>query len=56
MRKIIKKRKLRENSKETDNVFKNSASAGSRTRIYCLEGNNADRYTTDALMKNDYGK
>ena len=26
----------------------NGASAGSRTRIYCLEGNNADRYTTDA--------
>ena len=27
------------------------ASAGSRTRIYCLEGNNADRYTTDANTK-----
>ena len=26
----------------------NSASAGNRTRIYCLEGNNANLYTTDA--------
>ena len=25
-----------------------SASAGNRTRIYCLEGNNANLYTTDA--------
>ena len=26
-----------------------SASAGNRTRIYCLEGNNANLYTTDAM-------
>ena len=26
-----------------------SASAGNRTRIYCLEGNNANLYTTDAV-------
>ena len=26
----------------------NVASAGNRTRIYCLEGNNANLYTTDA--------
>ena len=25
------------------------ASAGNRTRIYCLEGNNANLYTTDAV-------
>ena len=29
---------------------KNCALAGSRTRIYCLEGSNADRYTTNALL------
>ena len=28
----------------------NCALAGSRTRIYCLEGSNADRYTTNALL------
>ena len=28
-----------------------SASAGNRTRIYCLEGNNANLYTTDAVAK-----
>ena len=27
------------------------ASAGSRTRIDCLEGNHANRYTTDAAYK-----
>ena len=27
-----------------------SASAGSRTRIDCLEGNHANRYTTDASL------
>ena len=27
-----------------------TALAGSRTRIYCLEGNNANRYTTNALL------
>ena len=27
---------------------KTCASAGNRTRIYCLEGNNANLYTTDA--------
>ena len=34
---------------------KKSASAGNRTRIYCLEGNNANLYTTDAghLTKHD---
>ena len=29
--------------------MKKCASAGSRTRIDCLEGNHANRYTTDAL-------
>ena len=29
----------------------NCASAGNRTRIYCLEGNNANLYTTDAWYK-----
>ena len=29
----------------------NCASAGNRTRIYCLEGNNASLYTTDARYK-----
>ena len=29
-------------------IFKSSASAGSRTRVDCLEGNHANRYTTDA--------
>jgi hypothetical protein len=28
---------------------KKCASAGSRTRICCLEGNNDNRYTTDAI-------
>ena len=28
---------------------KNCVSAGNRTRIYCLEGNNANLYTTKAL-------
>ena len=28
-----------------------NASAGNRTRIYCLEGNNANLYTTDAVAK-----
>ena len=28
----------------------NYALAGSRTRIYCLEGNNANRYTTNAYL------
>ena len=31
---------------------KSSALAGSRTRIYCLEGNNANRYTTNACLSN----
>ena len=30
---------------------KKHALAGSRTRIYCLEGNNADRYTTNAVYR-----
>ena len=29
-------------------ISKPRASAGSRTRIDCLEGNHANRYTTDA--------
>ena len=29
-----------------------TASAGSRTRIDCLEGNHANRYTTDASYQN----
>ena len=32
------------------NNFAKSASAGNRTRIYCLEGNNANLYTTDAVQ------
>ena len=34
-----------------DIVTKNAenASAGNRTRIYCLEGNNANLYTTDVM-------
>ena len=31
-----------------------SASAGSRTRIDCLEGNHANRYTTDAHLVTQY--
>ena len=31
------------------NTYEKSASAGNRTRIYCLEGNNANLYTTDAI-------
>ena len=38
---IVKKKIVRQK--------KSSASAGSRTRIDCLEGNHANRYTTDAL-------
>ena len=36
----------------TDIVTENAenASAGNRTRIYCLEGNNANLYTTDAVV------
>ena len=36
----------------TDIVTENAenASAGNRTRIYCLEGNNANLYTTDAVL------
>ncbi len=30
--------------------LKGSALAGSRTRVYCLEGNNANRYTTNAVQ------
>ena len=30
-----------------------NALAGSRTRIYCLEGNNANRYTTNAGGEKD---
>ena len=30
-------------------IIKIYASAGNRTRIYCLEGNNANLYTTDAV-------
>ena len=30
-------------------IMKIYASAGNRTRIYCLEGNNANLYTTDAV-------
>ena len=32
-------------------ISKPRASAGSRTRIDCLEGNHANRYTTDAAYK-----
>ena len=35
---------------EEEEEKKNSALAGSRTRIYCLEGNNANRYTTNACL------
>ena len=30
---------------------KSCASAGSRTRVDCLEGNHANRYTTDAVIR-----
>ena len=33
---------------------KNTASAGNRTRINCLEGSYADHYTTDADKNNLY--
>ena len=43
-------------SRNSNNVYVNltctsekAASAGNRTRIYCLEGNNANLYTTDAV-------
>jgi hypothetical protein len=41
------------NELSTNKIFlkvckKGSALAGSRTRVYCLEGNNANRYTTNA--------
>ena len=32
---------------------KKHALAGSRTRIYCLEGNNANRYTTNAWLADE---
>ena len=32
------------------------ASAGNRTRIYCLEGNNANLYTTDADNEQRFGE
>ena len=32
-------------------IIKLFASAGNRTRIYCLEGNNANLYTTNAVIK-----
>ena len=32
---------------------KRCASAGNRTRIYCLEGNNANLYTTDAAYSSE---
>ena len=32
------------------NENENNASAGNRTRIYCLEGNNANLYTTNAEL------
>ena len=32
-------------------IIKLFASAGKRTRIYCLEGNNANLYTTNAFTK-----
>ena len=35
---------------------KGSALAGSRTRVYCLEGNNANRYTTNACDQNALNK
>ena len=31
--------------------LKERASAGNRTRIDCLEGNHANLYTTDAMLK-----
>ena len=36
-------------------MLKKYASAGNRTRIYCLEGNNANLYTTDAAYLLGYG-
>ena len=32
------------------------ASPGNRTRIYCLEGNNANLYTTDAVRGIEFPK
>ena len=36
-------------TRSLQNKYEKSASAGNRTRIYCLEGNNANLYTTDAM-------
>ena len=36
-----------------DQKLKIHASAGSRTRVYCLEGNYPNRWTTNALYKMD---
>ena len=40
-----------EKRKESKEINKKCASAGNRTRIDCLEGNHANLYTTDALVK-----
>ena len=36
------------------NENENNASAGNRTRIYCLEGNNANLYTTNAEISGSF--
>ena len=47
-KKDLLKKKCRGRKKERK---KKCAWAGSRTRIYCLEGSNADRYTTNACTR-----
>ena len=39
---------------KSNNIYQNTASAGNRTRINCLEGSYADHYTTDADKNNLY--
>ena len=39
-----------ENMDSLKTVGASDASAGSRTRVYCLEGNYPNRWTTDAVV------
>ena len=50
LKKYVNREKKKEESSVCigQNIEKKDALAGSRTRIYCLEGNNANRYTTNA--------
>ena len=36
--------------KKCDNKYQRNASAGSRTRVYCLEGNYPQRWTTNVML------